>query len=355
MLNRRSLRTSKILKYLSNFELSKKQIYACIFVGYFIMLHWIACVFYTLSVLQIEGNLVTRKFPWIIEKDLCPTQVGASDEMLSPFTSNSAEVFAKRGIPYAAENDWFSGSRGVNTTSLCRDIPKTTWVRYLTSFYWSVVTMATVGYGDFTASTNLEYAFVTVIAVVGTLISAGVMGFVSSQIAFESAKTTHADLGLLIMRKKLIASPLDSESKEKYLENVHAMMNYSIPEQLMVLRAFPQFYYEKLVQTLFLPHLNKCAIFEPVDLHAKELMCLRCKTFVCAAGQVILSQGSFDASLYIVMHGEVELLGVSQDSDDALQYALLHADDTAASAYFGEQVQIDHSMRWLYHLTRFRL
>jgi CRP-like cAMP-binding protein len=76
---------------------------------------------------------------------------------------------------------------------------------------------------------------------------------------------------------------------------------------------------------------------------------------MCAAGQVILSQGSYDASLYIVMHGEVELLGVSQDSDDALQYALLHADDTAASAYFGEQVQIDHSMRWLYHLTRFRL
>jgi hypothetical protein len=38
-----------------------------------------------------------------------------------------------------------------------------------------------------------------------------------------------------------------------------------------------------------------------------------------------------------------------------VQYALLHADDTAASAYFGEQVYARHSMRWLCRLTRFRL
>jgi hypothetical protein len=332
-------RTSKILKYFSNFELSTEQIYACIFLGYFIILHWISCMFYTLGVLQTAGNSVTRKFPWIIEKNLCPTQIGAADESRSPFTSNSRILYAQRGIPYIAEDDWFSGLRGVNSTNLCRDAPKSTSVRYLTSLYWSVVTMATVGYGDVTASTNIECAFITVIAVLGTLLAAGVMGFISSQIAFESVHAINTDVGLLAMRKNLLASSLDATSKRELLENVNCMMEYTIPEQLHVLNAFPLFYYEKLVQSLFLPHINKCAIFASMQLQAKESMCLFCKTYLCVDGQTILSQGCLDDSIYILMHGEVQLSGKIADVSAEVMYALLSSHVDPASAYFGEQVR----------------
>ncbi len=287
--------------------------------------------------LQTDGNLVTRKFPWIIEKNMCPTQIGTADESLSPFTSNSASVYAKRGLVYVAEDDWFSGLRGVNSTKLCREAPKSTLVRYLTSLYWSVVTMATVGYGDVTASTNIEYAFVTVIAVLGTLMAAGVMGFISSQIAFESANATSTDVSLMAMRKKLLASHLDAESKRELLENVQSMMQYTISEQMQVLTAFPEFYYEKLVQSLFVPHLNKCAIFAQLPLQAKEIICLSCKTYLCTAGQTILSQGCCDTSLYIIMHGAVQLSGVVPDGGAEITYAVLGSHDPAL-AYFGEQV-----------------
>jgi hypothetical protein len=288
-------------------------------------------------VLQTDGNLVTRKFPWIIEKNMCPTQIGTADETLSPFTSNSAGVYAKRGWVYVAEDDWFSGLRGVNSTNLCRDPPKSISSRYLTSLYWSVVTMATVGYGDVTGSTNIEYAFITVIAVLGTLMAAGVMGFISSQIAFESANASRTDVSLKAMRKKLLASPLDTECKRELLENVQSMMQYTISEQMQVLTAFPEFYYEKLVQSLFVPHLNKCAIFDPVPLQGKEIICLSCKTYMCTAGQTILSQGCCDTSLYIIMQGAVQLSGVIPDGGTEVNYAVLGSHDPAL-AYFGEQV-----------------
>lgn len=294
-------------------------------------------MYYTLGVLQTEGNLVTRKFPWIIEKNMCPTQIGAADEHMSPFTSSSGVLFIKRGLPYNAEDDWFSGLRGVNSTTLCRDVPKSISVRYLTSLYWSVVTMATVGYGDVTASTNIECAFITVIAVVGTLLAAGVMGFISSQIAFESVHSVSTDVNLIATRKKLVASHLNAASKREYLENLNSMMEYTIPD-LSVLNSFPQFYYEKLIQSLFLPHLNRCAIFGPLPVQAMEILCLFCKTYLCVAGQTILSQGCHDKCMYILMHGEVQLSGVRSDGSNEIAYAQLSSHDDPASAYFGEQV-----------------
>jgi hypothetical protein len=115
------------------------------------------------------------------------------------------------------------------------------------------------------------------------------------------------------------------------------MMQYTISEQMQVLTAFPEFYYEKLVQSLFVPHLNKCAIFDPVPLQGKEIICLSCKTYMCTAGQTILSQGCCDTSLYIIMQGAVQLSGVIPDGGTEVNYAVLGSHDPAL-AYFGEQV-----------------
>jgi hypothetical protein len=198
--------------------------------------------------------------------------------------------------------------------------------------------MATVGYGDVTASTNMEYAFITVIAVAGTLVSALVMGFISSQIAFESASDINADISLLTMRKKLLASPLDADNKRKFLENVDSMMEYTIPDQLQLLKTFPQFFYESLVKSLFLPHLEKSLIFKPLCSQAKEVASLDCKTYLCTAGQIIVSQGSPEDTLYIVMRGEVRIFGSLADGAQDVTYAVLNSDEAAETAYFGEQV-----------------
>jgi len=179
--------------------------------------------------------------------------------------------------------------------------------------------------------------FITIVAVAGTLLSAGVLGFISSQIAAETTNANKTDVALINMRKKLLVCPLDPSSKRIFLDNVSGMMEYSIPDQLQALQAFPRFYYEHLVTSLFLQYINRCTLFQHLAPLAKEMLCLSCQTFTCSVDQIIVSQGTPDDCFYVLMHGEVQIIGVQPDGLGELKYMRAHSVDDPASAYFGEQ------------------
>ena len=56
---------------------------------------------------------------------------------------------------------------------------------YSTSMYWSVVTLFTTGYGDITAYNNREHWTAIVVIVVGSILTAYLIGTLTS-LAFES-------------------------------------------------------------------------------------------------------------------------------------------------------------------------
>lgn len=74
------------------------------------------------------------------------------------------------------ENSWVSP-----TSLLGENTPRS--ADYITSYYWAVTTMTTVGYGDLSATNVLEMVFSIAIMVFGKLLFGFILGTVASTLA----------------------------------------------------------------------------------------------------------------------------------------------------------------------------
>jgi hypothetical protein len=59
---------------------------------------------------------------------------------------------------------------------------------YMLSLYWTVTTVSTVGYGDYSPNTDLEIVFTMIVQFVGIMLFAYLMGNVSNVITNLNAR-----------------------------------------------------------------------------------------------------------------------------------------------------------------------
>ena len=57
------------------------------------------------------------------------------------------------------------------------------WVRYLCALYWAIITVTTMGYGDIVPVTDMERAFLVLVALAGAVIFSHLVGTISSLIS----------------------------------------------------------------------------------------------------------------------------------------------------------------------------
>jgi len=200
--------------------------------------------------------------------------------------------------------------------------------RYISSFYWTITTIATIGYGDITPKGSQQMLFVILIELLGAAMYGLVIGNIAGLIAnIDVAK---------------------SQYREK-LDKINSFLKYrSIPEHLM--KKINNYYsylwdtrkgYDEIAFLHDLPvalkesvalHLNKeiierVPLFEKADASLIRDIILQLEPVVFTPGDYIVRAGELGRDMFFISKGSVLVIS----ADETITYATLNA-----GQFFGE-------------------
>ncbi|EWS72750.1 cyclic nucleotide-binding domain protein (macronuclear) [Tetrahymena thermophila SB210] len=188
-------------------------------------------------------------------------------------------------------------------------------IRYLYSFYYSVITMTTIGYGDITPQSDLEMLTVIFVA----LISCGVFGYSINSIEnifkigsilydFKQKKNIYLQ-GLAMINKYFRQYDVDLELQaraRKYLDYIYTDKKEDLLCSIDQLSNLTEYLQDEIKVNVYTKRLKKIQIFK--DLFSDETLsriALKMKEKILSHDQDIISISHDEPFLYIIHSGEV--------------------------------------------------
>ncbi|KAJ6418648.1 hypothetical protein OIU84_001921 [Salix udensis] len=153
------------------------------------------------------------------------------------------------------------------------------WKRYITSLYFAIVTMATVGYGEIHAVNVREMIFVMI------------------YVSFD-----------MILGAYLLEINLGRGTSNEIKRHLRLQYDRRYTEA-SVLQEIPASIRTKISQKIYEPYIKEVSLFRGCSLGFIKQIAIRVHEEFFLPGEVIIEQGHVSDQLYVVCHGELEEFG----------------------------------------------
>lgn len=188
--------------------------------------------------------------------------------------------------------------------------------RYMTAMYWALMTISTVGYGDYTANTDLEKVWSMVTMLFGALIFAAITGTLSARMTAEKGSVQQYNTRMDEMRdfcsSNQLPLPLTQKIEGHYNEMWSARSVYNDKD---ILERLPWTIVKPVLEFLYEDIMGSAALFtQLMDSdrcpHGREIIAdiaLHLGKEYASPGLVVMQQGHFADSMFFIKSGEVEV------------------------------------------------
>ena len=215
-----------------------------------------------------------------------------------------------------------------------------TFTRYLRALYWCITTLATVGYGDITPSTNAQTVYAMVVMLLGVGVYGYVIGNVTTLLAnIDLAKTHYRESMerlMAFMRYRHIPPPLQQRIRNYYTYLWENRLGY---DESTIMAELPDSLRTEVALFLRRDFIEGAPLFQGASQELIRELALELRPVVFAPGDDIFRAGQFGRHMYFISRGMVQIIstdGVTvvntlSDGDFFGEIALLFSQPRTAS------------------------
>ncbi|CAH2306076.1 potassium voltage-gated channel subfamily H member 8-like [Pelobates cultripes] len=284
----RLLRLLRLLQKLDRYSQYSAVVLTLLMSMFALLAHWMACVWYFIGQKEIE----VHEIGWLHE-------------------------FSKRvGMPYSMVEKHQSSANGsiqANTSQEGNTTMELTGgpllrSSYITSLYFALSSLTSVGFGNVSANTDAEKIFSICTMLIGALMHAVVFGNVTAIIQRMYSRRSLYHTRTKDLKDFIRVHRMPKQLKQRMLECFQTTwsVNNGIDANEL-LRDFP----DELRADIAM-HLNKeilqLPIFESASRGCLRSLSLSIKTSFCAPGEYLIRQGDALQAIYFVCSGSMEVL-----------------------------------------------
>ncbi|KAK1586734.1 hypothetical protein Q3G72_005621 [Acer saccharum] len=219
-------------------------------------------------------------------------------------------------VPPAKEGYTWIGSLKMGDYSYSHFREIDLWTRYVTSLYFAIVTMATLGYGDIHAVNFREMIFIMIYVSFDMILGAYLLGNMTALIVkgsrTEKFRDKMTDL-INYMKRNKLGNHISDEIKD----HMRLMYDNRCTDSA-VLKDIPTSIRTKISKKLYEPFIRKVPLFKGCSLGFIQQIAITVNEEIFLPGEVIIEEGNIADQLYIVCHGDLDEVGKGEDDEEKL-------------------------------------
>ncbi|KHN72214.1 Potassium voltage-gated channel subfamily H member 6 [Toxocara canis] len=265
----RLLRLVRVARKLDRYSEYGAAVLLLLMATFALIAHWLGCIWYAIG----SAELPHKEFTWL------------------------HQLARHLNEPYIATN----GSTPTGGPSLKS--------RYVTSLYFTLSTITSIGFGNVSATTDSEKIFTIIMMILGSLMYASVFGNVSAiiQRLYSGTARYHTEMSRLreFIRFHQIPNPL-RQRLEEYFQ--HAWSYTNGIDMNLVLKGFPDCLQADICLHLNRNLLNNCPAFAGSTPGCLRALSMRFRTTHAPPGDTLVHRGDVLTGLHFIARGSVEIL-----------------------------------------------
>ncbi|CAL8465533.1 g5069 [Coccomyxa elongata] len=214
----------------------------------------------------------------------------------------SACMFYFIAVQYGLDRDTWIGRHFDDVV----DLPLQ--VRYVYSLYWAITTLATVGYGDFSAVNTAEAVWATIYMFFNLALGAYVLGTITLLVVKHDERTgRYRDLSTNL-KEYINVNEIPDDLNGSMHSHLRLHFNNEEASDEQVLHIFPTTIRRRILRHLYLRHVRAAYLFKGVRQKFLDALLATARIELFMPQVEILSEGDNVNELMLLVGGMVEVL-----------------------------------------------